>query len=76
MKKSLFIAALLISCLTFAQTKTKVKAKKTAKKEVKAKTEPVKKAVEEKANLPIINENNTVKKVKDGAVKVKEVTGN
>lgn len=100
MKKSLFIAALLISCLTFAQKKTKAKAKKTAKKEVNAKTEPVKKAeevkvveapkdeslinkvnktakaVEEKANLPIINENNTVKKVKDGAVKVKEVTGN
>jgi hypothetical protein len=26
--------------------------------------------------VPIINENNTVKKVKDGAIKVKEATGN
>jgi hypothetical protein len=99
MKKSLFIAALFVSCLSIAQTKTIVKAKKTTKKEVKAKTETVKKAeevkvveapkegllnkvnktaktVEEKANLPIVNENNTVKKVKDGAIKVKDITGN
>lgn len=103
MKKTIVLAALLLSGLTFAQTKTKAKAKKNIKKEVvttktAVKTETTKKAevieapkeetglitkinntakkVEEKANLPIINENNTVKKIKEGAVKVKEVTNN
>jgi hypothetical protein len=98
MKKTLFIATLLLSTLTFAQTKTKATTK-TVKKEVTKNVEVTKKAevtkvveapkegllnkvnktaktVEDKANLPIINENNTVKKVKDGAIKVKEATGN
>lgn len=32
------------------------------------------KTIEDKANLPLINEIKSVKKVKDGAVKVKEIT--
>ena len=48
--------------------------KTTEQNGVMGKINKTAKTVEEKANMPLINENSTVKKVKDGAVKVKEIT--